>query len=177
MKKIKILILFFLHLGCVDHNNRKDNQIITEKPSDIRSNLIKTVNRPYFLSSIEIKTIQKQDVVFFDDNFIVKKEKEKSVALAKYLVKLSRNDSKCCFKTGYTDFLEFINQKDNLQICLKQKVMIKFLGYKNNNKEMECYFKISSSDDFIYFIIHKNISSNKYLFETADYIKINDKLY
>ena len=177
MKKIKILILLFLHLGCVDHNSKKDNQIIIEKPFDIRSSLIKTINRPYFLSSIEIKTIQKQDVIFFDYDFIVKKEKEKSVALAKYLVKLSRNESKCCFKTGYTNFLEFINQKDNLQIYFKHKVMIKFLGYKNNNKEMESYFKISSSDDFIYLVIHKNVSSNKFIFETADYVKINDKLY
>ena len=177
MNKFKILVILFFALGCVEHNSKKNNQSIDQEPLNIKIKFIKTVNLPYFLSTLDIKIIKKQDVVFFDDNFIIKNGKEKSVVSDKYLVKLIGPKLKCCFKTGFTDILQLITKEDDLKIGFKHKAMIKFIGYKTNDKEMECYFKISSSNNFIYLTINKNISNKKFLFEITDYLKINNNLY
>ena len=177
MRKLKNLALLFLILGCAKQESKKNQQAKNEDFWDIRVNFLKTVNHPFFLSNIDIKTITPENMMFFDDRFMYENGEGKTVKLSKYEVKLTSNRIKCCFTSGYTDLLQVVTTNSNLKISFKNKSLIKFIGYKIYNKEMECYFKISSLNDFVYLTIQKNALNEKYNFVISYYLKVNKKLY
>jgi hypothetical protein len=174
MKNFKILVLALLCFGCVDQNQNKTNQGTDEVSLSNNTGFIKGVNHPYFIYTLISKNISTQEMVFFDDHLDIKNEKD--ILKNQYFIDLTKSQSKCCFKTVYTDVLQLKTKEYDLQIDFKKKEKIKFIGYKENRNEKEFYFKMTSLKHSLYLTIHKKISNKKFLFEITDYLKINDEL-
>lgn len=176
MKLFKILILTLLFSGCIDSKENRKKSQKKDEPFDLRTSLIKSINKPYFVSNIESKTINVKRMIFFDSTIVDLNHKEQFLNKDKYSLKLVKDNINCCFDTVLTGNIELITE-DKIVISFAKKVKIKFIGYNSNVDVSESYFKISSLDDFVYLTIIKRKSNNRYLIEISDYIKLNNKLY
>lgn len=162
--------------GCIDSKENRKKSQKKDEPLNLRTSLIKSIDKPYFVSNIESKAININKMIFFDSTIVDLNHKEQFLNKDKYSLKLTKDNINCCYDTVLTDKIELITE-NNLVISFSNKVKIKFIGYNSNVDVSESYFEISSLDDFVYLTIIKRKSNRRYLIEISDYIKLNNKLY